>query len=539
MPANNKKTTRAAKIRAATIDVGQAPAPVATGSTVKKTLQEALVAGLEDPAQFARDFLDCDPYEAQCDFLRQSRDCSEANFVAGNRVGKTWTAGIILLWRAFYRYISPFTAPDKASPHVTYKAVSTSLTHDQAKLAWNYAYTFATESKRFRPFVADVVHTPFPTMLLKTRNEAGDTVTSEIWSRSLAKGGVHLLGHSIAFLLVDECAYVKGYPTIEDEVLRMRLADQGGALFRISTPNGRNFFYDYFLRGMPNGEGVRDPRYYSQRIQTWDNPYVSRAFLEEQRERMLPEFYAQNVLAEFVSLSDFFKLEVIQALYAEQDYSLPVEPVKGATYVMGVDLGAMRDPTVVIVWRVDTTPMQVVYVGAQKNSNWRAQRAFVMQTWHTYTPAKTVVDATGVGMPPYQTMIEEDGLENSVGHVITGSNKPDTLTRVQDAAQRKKFVFPYVTSTKELINQMSFYRLDDKDINQDQVIALAMTNLAYEDWSKTNTLDTTIYDDLAVISIERGGEAITGADVYGPGTLFGVDPKTGLFIPIGGTYGLL
>lgn len=534
MPARNKRAKKEQEllrnkpVQPEQLQSGAAPTISAPAQIVRKTLQDALIDGFEDPAQFARDFLDLDPYTAQDTFLVNSRDAAEANFVAGNRVGKSWVGGVVLLWRGFYRYISPYTAPDRASPHVTYKAVSTSLTLDQAKLAWNYAVTFA-ESRRFRPFVTDTIFNPFPTMTLRTRNEQGDWVKSELWARSLAKGGLYLLGHSLGFVLVDECAYIKNYPTIEDEVLRMRLADQGGALFRISTPNGRNHFFNYYQSGLTG-----DPRYYSQRVTTWDNPYVSRPFIEEMRERMLAEYYAQNVMAEFVSLSDFFKLESIQALYSEQDYALPLEPEAGADYVMGVDLGAMRDPTVVIVWRVDRDPVETVYVGELRNANWRASREFAVNVYGTYRPAVTLVDATGVGAPIAQQLIEEDGLTGVEQFIFSAASKPEIMVRLQDAVQRKKFVFPYVQQTKELINQLSFYRLDDKNIAQDYPIALALVNLARERFEARHSMRTELYDDLRAVDVLRGGAALGGAeDLMGNGTLFEHDWRTGLFIPIG------
>lgn len=539
MPARNKRAKkeqellREKPVRASELQPGGTPTISAPAQIVRKTLQDALIDGYENPAQFARDFLDLDPYPAQETFLVKSRDAAEANFVAGNRVGKSWVGGVELLWRGFYRYISPFTAPDRASPHVSYKAVSTSLTLDQAKLAWNYAVTFA-ESKRFRPFVTDTIYNPFPTMTLRTRNEEGDWVLSEVWARSLAKGGLYLLGHSISFVLVDECAYIKGYPVIEDEVLRMRLADQGGALFRISTPNGRNHFFNYYQGGLTG-----DPRYYSQRVTTWDNPYISRPFIAEMKERMLAEYYAQNVMAEFVSLSDFFKLESIQALYEEQDYSLPLEPEAGATYVMGVDLGAMRDPTVVIVWRVDKQPAETVFVGEVRNANWRTSREFAANTYGTYRPVVTLVDATGVGAPIAQQLIDEDGLTGVEQFVFSAASKPEIMVRLQDAVQRKKFVFPYVQQTKEMINQLSFYRLDDKNIAQDYPIALALVNLARERYEARHSMRTELYDDLRAVDVLQGGLAVGGVDpdLMGNGTLFEHDWRTGLFIPVGSMSG--
>lgn len=545
MPANNKRSRR--DVLPGQAKVGQTPAPIeAPNIIIRKTLQDALIAGFDSVSQFARDFLDVDPYEKQAEFLDSTRDAVEANFVAGNRVGKTHSSGMILLWRAFYRYVSAYTRPDKITPHNVYKAVSTSLTIDQAKLAWTYALTFATNSKRFRPFLRDYIYSPFPTMYLDTRDERGNKVPSEIWARSLAKNGVYLLGHSINFILVDECAYIRNYPTIEDEVVRMRLADTGGSIFRVSTPNGRNFFYSYFQKGLPDSEGRHDPRYFSYRITTWDNPYVSRQFLEEQKARMMPEYYAQNVLGEFVSLSDFFKADSIQNLYTEVvngksstiDYELPVDPVSGAQYVMGVDLGALRDPTIIFVWRIDEKPIQTVYLQEVRNSSWQAVRGQVAAVWRKYVPEYTAIDATGVGAPIYQQLTEEDGLTSTEGFVFSASSKPDILTRLQDAVQQKRFTFPYNATTRELINQLSFYRLDDKGIEQDYVMSLALVNWAYEKVMRRNQMESTLYDDLLVVPVYGGGQGAPGDllldadDEYSGGLRFTVDRKTGLFVPM-------
>lgn len=533
----NSRALKAAKKAADSAVVGQKPA-VASAPNLKfvKTMQDALIDGLERPSVWARDFLDIDPYEAQCLFLDETRDVTEANFVAGNRVGKSWTGGVILAWRAFYRYVPPFTAPEYVTPDNVYKAVSTSMTIDQAKLCWNYALTFMTRSKRFKPFLEDYKYSPFPTIYLRTKDEKGNWVPSEIWARSLAKRGNYLLGHSINFILVDECAYILNYPIIEDEVIRMRLADTGGALFRISTPNGRNFFYDYYRQGLKKlADGSRDPRFFSHRITTWDNPYVSRQYLEEQKERMIPEYYAQNILAEFVSLSDFFKVDHIAAMYDGVDHELNGEPVKGHEYVLGIDLGAMRDPTVCYVLDITANLPKPLLVGLYevKDGSWKSARAMANQVYRKYQPIYTAIDATGAGRPVSQQLIEEDEFQHTEEFIFTATSKPDLMTRLQDRVQQAGIKFPYGPLTKELVAQMSFYRLDDKNLTQDHVIGLALANLAYERARKTVDLDTTLYDDLNFINIRSGGRQVPDDLLMGPGLVFGIDPESGLYYPMG------
>jgi hypothetical protein len=157
--------------------------------------------------------------------------------------------------------------------------------------------------------------------------------------------------------------------------------------------------------------------------------------------------------------------------------------------------------------------------------------------YRKYAPIYTAVDATGVGRPVYQQFIEEDGWTNAEEFIFGATSKPDLMTRLQDRVQRTGIKFPYNNDTKELVAQMGFYRLDDKNITQDHVIALALANLAFERAKKNNVLDTTIYDDLNFISVRSGGRSVpldlVGDDQLGPGLIFGMD-EDGFYYPIGG-----
>ncbi len=86
---------------------------------------------------------------------------------------------------------------------------------------------------------------------------------------------------------------------------------------------------------------------------------------------------------------------------------------------------------------------------------------------------------------------------------------------------------------------MSFYRLDDKEIHQDYVMALALVNHAREEFEKRGYMQTEIYEDLAFIDVLQGGAGLGGVDLgLGPGTLFTMDPRSGLFTPdMGGLDG--
>jgi hypothetical protein len=496
---------------------------------VKKTFQEALVEGRNSISSFSRDFLDIDMYQQQANIFDEMLDASEATISAANRTGKSFAAGIWLLHRGFYQYIPARTRPEKLSGRNKFKIFATSLSQDQANLSWNYALSFA-ECPRFKPFLSDVVRSPFPEMTIRTK-VSGDWSESIIGARSLSKGATYILGHSLAAILVDECAFVPNYETIEDLVLKMRLADWGGSILRISSPFGKaNHLFRYFQRGQPGRDGKRDPRYYSATLATWDNPYIPKAYLKELKSSMSPELYAQNVGGQFIDLHDFFGSSVIQRLYDEISYPLPQEAKADAAYALGADLGALRDATVVMVFDITQRPYRLVYVRELTNASWEAVYNFVESVIQKYNPLLSVIDETGVGRPTVERLQQNN--DRVEGFTFTGATKPDLLTRLQDAAQRRSFVFPFCSETRPIIDQLSLYRLNDRALTTDYVMSLALAIRAIERSAVINEMETDIDDDLLAIPVYRGGEGVPG-DLLdeGSGVRFTVDPDTGLFLP--------
>lgn len=468
----------------------------------RKTIQESFIAGHTNPASFMRDFLDVDPYEGQEDFLLKWQSTVEAILDAGNRVGKSFIAGGALLWKSIYRHYSPHYQ-GKRSKYAPYVAMATSLTQGQAELAFNYALQFS-ESARFRPFVEGTVKNPFPELRLRTRLEDGSESRATVTARSLQNRGVNLLGLSISFLLVDETAFIPHFKDIEDTVLRLRLADQAGSLLKISSPNGRNHFFKMWNDWWHNNQQP-DSRYLSYRLTTYDNPWVSRDYIEEQRKRMRPELFQQNVMAEFVSISDFFGQEAIAKLYEGVEGAVPAAPINGHSYVMGVDLGFRRDSTVIIVLDItDEATAKVVYVKELANLSQPIVEQAILQAYNIYQPVKSAIDATGVGLTFTEQLVKEHDLQNVNQFIFSKPSKLDTMTRLQTAVFGEELKIPFNDATRPLVDQMSFYQLDDNKLTQDYVIAIALANVAREEALTRTKFNNKIDPTLRFIPIRSG-----------------------------------
>ena len=102
-----------------------------------------------------------------------------------------------------------------------------------------------------------------------------------------------LRGETLDGLIVDEAAFC--HPDVWVLSLRPMLAVRQGWCIFISTPNGKNWFYDEWRKG---AERV-DPDYVSWRKASGDNPFLPRSEIEAAR-RTLGEFaFRREWMAEF------------------------------------------------------------------------------------------------------------------------------------------------------------------------------------------------------------------------------------------------
>jgi hypothetical protein len=117
--------------------------------------------------------------------------------------------------------------------------------------------------------------------------------TSELRAKSSDRPE-SLLGESLDFLIVDECASVRD--NTWDECLAPRLIDRNGCALLLSTPKGRGWFYEQWKRGQRN----RDPSYESWRAPTIENPHIDPSIVEAERARLKASQFAEQYEARFL-----------------------------------------------------------------------------------------------------------------------------------------------------------------------------------------------------------------------------------------------
>ncbi|GIV22153.1 MAG: hypothetical protein KatS3mg023_3904 [Armatimonadota bacterium] len=218
-----------------------------------------------------------------------------------------------------------------------------------------------------------------------------------------------LIGRGLDLIIIDECARIP-HSSVWYESLRPALTDRkGGALF-ISTPVGRNWFYELFQMGKhPDYADYESFQYPSS-----SNPHLDPAEIENARLTIPERVFRQEYLAEFLEdVGGVFSNVRSRVGARRQTTRTP-----GHNYVIGVDLAKYEDFTVIAV--IDTTLGELCNVVRLQKEDYtlQSQRIIVeARRWN----APVCVDSSGPGEPIVEVLFA-DGV-NVIPFKFTNASK--------------------------------------------------------------------------------------------------------------------
>ena len=163
-----------------------------------------------------------------------------------------------------------------------------------------------------------------------------------------------LRGYSLKHVVLDEFAFHK--EGVFDTILRPALADRKGTALFISTPEGRNAFYDVYMNGMAEMRGWK-----SWHLTSFDNPMIDPEELEHAKETMAGWQFRQEFEASFDAKgSEFFDTEAFE--YYEE------LPTGELDYFVAADLAGFENDRGGKTKRRDNSAIAVV--GVDSSGTW-------------------------------------------------------------------------------------------------------------------------------------------------------------------------
>lgn len=227
-------------------------------------------------------------------------------------------------------------------------------------------------------------------------------------------------GETFDALICDEFAFFK--PEAWNEVLKATVLVRGKKVLILSTPKGKNQFYNLFNLAEHNSN------YISFRGSSYDNPFIDPEEIRE-AERNLPDHvFKQEYLAEFLDNGSSVFRNIQECIKSSNNTS---------NLYAGIDLGRSDDYTVLTI--VDNNNIEV-YSERWRHMEWSSIINNIVEQLNKFRP---------------NTLVESNGAQDAIFEQIR--NK---------VAYNKNSIQPFVTTSKSKQNIVEdlIVKFENKDI---------------------------------------------------------------------------
>jgi len=280
-------------------------------------------------------------------------------------------------------------------------------------------------------------------------------------------------GFRFHYLILDEVAYLNK-ETIEKAILPT-LNPNGKKCLMISTPRGKNHFYEYYLRGQ---EGNSD--YISYRIPLEACPYVKPELIEEARKSLPIDVFRSEYEAEFTdSTNDVFQSIDKNAIIYEW-----TQPNRGNRYFAGIDTGLSSDYSVLTI--IDESG-RVVFIDRTNNDTLENIANRYIATLKRYSVQGCLVETNGIGKAMFELIRKH--IRITMPFISTQDSKMNAIRTLMTDMDAGVIEIPTKEFFPHLYNELSAftykYSANGKisfshpnGVNDDCVDALWLANLS-------------------------------------------------------------
>ena len=344
--------------------------------------------------------------------LSKETDYNQVVIAAGTRFGKSALCGYICV-REIAKNVLALKRGENVKPiHV-----------------WIVAPTYDLADKVF-DYVARFFASAFPLWGKYISRRLPQSIKLPIGIKVECKSGDSpegMLGEEIDLAIVDECSRLKR--AAWESYLAQRLGSREGKVIFISTPFGKNWFYEQWIKAKNHETSFQ--------FTTIDNPYFPKAEWDRARET-LPEavfqqehqaLFLADAAAVFRRVDDIIKDDCLAS------------PKKGHLYYMGLDLAKHRDFTAITIIDSSVYPNRVVYTDRFQKIDYPFQKRRAIAAAKKYNNARIVVDSSSVGEPISEELRRESGCYVE-DFKFTNKSKKELIEKLSISIEQKKIFIP-------------------------------------------------------------------------------------------------
>lgn len=234
----------------------------------------------------------------------------------------------------------------------------------------------------------------------------------------------NLRGGQYDGIIVNEAGFMENLEELWAGPLAAMLLDRSGWAWIMGTPNGKNAFHKFFLRGLnaKSPDGVRDNAWKSYRFPTYANPFIKKESIDQFKEDLPEDLFKQEYLAEFLDTGG----TVFKGLNAMRVRSqgLTLLPQADGCRV-GADLGRYRDWTVLTALSSDH---RVIGFDRFKDLTWELVEQRILAFMSRYR-GRLVIDVSSQGEGLAERIEQRGILVDKVKY--TNRSKAQQVTNLQ------------------------------------------------------------------------------------------------------------
>lgn len=220
-------------------------------------------------------------------------------------------------------------------------------------------------------------------------------------------------------VILDEAARIS--ETAWSDAIMPTLADANGDAILISTPRGRNWFWNEYQRGLSDGKLQA-----SWTAPSHDNPLPNiQKAAKLAKERVSDLTFRQEWLGEFVD----FEGSVFRRIQEAATSELITEPVKDHQYIAGVDVASSVDYTVISV--MDVAEKRLVYMDRFNRVDYNVLEDRLQACYDTFKLDAMTIEANSIGQPVIDSLSNRD--MNIIPFTTTNATKQEIIMQLQSA----------------------------------------------------------------------------------------------------------
>lgn len=259
-------------------------------------------------------------------------------------------------------------------------------------VAWWISPTYKMASDTWRRLKQTLMPITIEKNEVEHRLDLVTNGTVQVWSGHEPNA---LRGAGLDLAVMDEAAYL--HPDVWRAAIRPALSDKRGRALFLSTPNGRNWFWDLWMHG--NSPDHADWK--AWHFPTVTSPIVGDDEVEQARQLLPERIFRQEYLAEFLDDGGV----IFRNLTACQTSVHLDAPEPGHTYVCGLDWAKDQDFTVITVLDKDTH--QLVHMDRFNEVGWRVQRGRLRALAEAWQPVAIWAEENSIGGPNIEELQAE------------------------------------------------------------------------------------------------------------------------------------